>query len=240
MHSFFRRPGLSNQTYTITEEHNGEARENRTDVYEAIGEARLIGQSKRGLKYSDLTQPHEPGQGAQQPKRPIAVAPPVAPPVAPKPFTKQAQPSGETPTLPERKPATVSIANTVQQKPRAENNYSNVATKFIPADRGPVPPAPKFPETIPPQTTVTPKKFQQKIDSTETFSIDVAKLTIDEVSQYLKELNLGQYVDKFKQQLVDGSILLELDKDVLKQDFGLMAVEAIRLRKFAETGHVPR
>lgn len=68
---------------------------------------------------------------------------------------------------------------------------------------------------------------------------DVAKLSIRDVGEFLERLNLKQYVNVFKEQLVDGELLLELDREVLQKEFGMSGIEAIRLHKFARDGHLP-
>lgn len=68
---------------------------------------------------------------------------------------------------------------------------------------------------------------------------DVTKLTIEEVIVYMKRLGLGQYEDIFRNEMIDGALLADLDKDILKDDFGMKGVEILKLRKFAHEGHVP-
>lgn len=68
---------------------------------------------------------------------------------------------------------------------------------------------------------------------------DVKKLTIDEVANYLKMLNLHGYIVSFRQQLIDGRLLSELDKSILTHEFGMKTVEAIRLMNFVKDGYIP-
>lgn len=70
-------------------------------------------------------------------------------------------------------------------------------------------------------------------------STDVASLTIDDVGVYLKKLKLEKYASEFKEQLIDGVMLMEIDRDMLKDDFGMKAVETLRLLTFAKDGHIP-
>lgn len=67
----------------------------------------------------------------------------------------------------------------------------------------------------------------------------VATLNMDEVGEYLKVLKLDKYVDIFKENLIDGQLLRELDKDILNESFGMKGLEVIRLMKFVKDGHVP-
>lgn len=68
----------------------------------------------------------------------------------------------------------------------------------------------------------------------------VSDLTIVQIGEVLEKLQLEKYVGLFKDNMIDGTILQELEKDDLVQDFKFTNVEAIRLLKFIKTGHVPR
>lgn len=69
--------------------------------------------------------------------------------------------------------------------------------------------------------------------------MNVAMLCIQDVGECLEKLNLKHYIKVFKEQRVDGSLLLELDQEMLKTDFGMTGIEALRLHKFARDGHFP-
>ena len=56
----------------------------------------------------------------------------------------------------------------------------------------------------------------------------------------MKKLRLSKYTSLFEEQMVDGAILKEMDTELLKSDFGLTSIEAIRLVKFAKEGHIPK
>lgn len=71
-------------------------------------------------------------------------------------------------------------------------------------------------------------------------SDDVALLTVYEVTVYLKMLKLDDYINLFKEHMVDGNILLALDINILKEDFHMKRIEALRLIKFANEGHLPK
>ncbi|XP_045181148.2 uncharacterized protein LOC123540306 isoform X2 [Mercenaria mercenaria] len=70
-------------------------------------------------------------------------------------------------------------------------------------------------------------------------SKDVAELSVENVCEYLKELNLSQYVDSFKEHMIDGAMLVELEPDLLREEIGMKRIEAIRLMKFAKEGRLP-
>lgn len=70
--------------------------------------------------------------------------------------------------------------------------------------------------------------------------IDIASLSVEQVSACLTVLNLSQYVRTFREQQIDGALLSCLDKDVLVSDFGFRKFDAIKLAKFARDGWRPK
>ncbi|XP_076084566.1 uncharacterized protein LOC143055312 isoform X2 [Mytilus galloprovincialis] len=70
--------------------------------------------------------------------------------------------------------------------------------------------------------------------------VDVASLTIEDVSEWLRKLKLEKYSDVFEENQVDGCILLSIDEDMLKEDFHMSRFEVMKLMKFVRNGHVPR
>lgn len=70
-------------------------------------------------------------------------------------------------------------------------------------------------------------------------SEDVAKLSIDEVGEYLKHLKLEQYVAVFKSSMIDGQLLMDVTKEMLIDEFHFKQSEVLRLIAFAKKGHVP-
>lgn len=69
---------------------------------------------------------------------------------------------------------------------------------------------------------------------------DVRKLSIRELGMYLKRLRLDRFVDRFKEDMIDGMILGGLDKEALKDEYGMREIETIRLLKFASEAHLPQ
>jgi hypothetical protein len=69
--------------------------------------------------------------------------------------------------------------------------------------------------------------------------MNVESLSIHEVTEYLKVLNLGQYAETFRNNMIDGMILIGLSEKMLREDFGMNGVEAFRLLKFAREGYIP-
>ena len=48
--------------------------------------------------------------------------------------------------------------------------------------------------------------------------------SVDDVSQWLVEKNLGQFMDVFRENLVDGECLMVLDNALLKEDLRITAL----------------
>ncbi|XP_060603924.1 uncharacterized protein LOC132756803 [Ruditapes philippinarum] len=69
--------------------------------------------------------------------------------------------------------------------------------------------------------------------------MNVESLSIHDVTEYLKILNLGQYAETFRNNMIDGMILIGLTEKMLREDFGMNGVEAFRLLKFAREGYIP-
>ena len=65
-------------------------------------------------------------------------------------------------------------------------------------------------------------------------------LSIDDVREKLKELQLNKYAKKFHKSYVDGVILQKLTEDTLKTEFGMSHLEFIRLNAFVTDLHIPQ
>ena len=59
------------------------------------------------------------------------------------------------------------------------------------------------------------------------------QLTVEDVTECLKQLRLGEYIECFKDEQVDGKLLLGLDEDMLQREFGMTKFHAVKLMKFA-------
>nr|KAG5701514.1 hypothetical protein BaRGS_000910 [Batillaria attramentaria] len=57
---------------------------------------------------------------------------------------------------------------------------------------------------------------------------DVETLSVDDVGERLKQLNLEKYRKKFKKNLIDGVLLKGMSQDTLVKEFRMSAVEALR------------
>lgn len=78
-------------------------------------------------------------------------------------------------------------------------------------------------------------------ETNDIFSKDaVAKMTIEELGENLKALKLEKYVKAFEDSMVDGAIVQELTTEDFMTEFKFSRLEALRLAKFASTGHIPK
>lgn len=68
----------------------------------------------------------------------------------------------------------------------------------------------------------------------------IPSMSVSDVGYWLGVLKLDQYVGTFKENLVDGSILPELDDDILQREFKMSRFHTIKLRKFLTEGYIPR
>lgn len=68
----------------------------------------------------------------------------------------------------------------------------------------------------------------------------VPHMSVSDVQYWLRALRLDQYAGAFFKNEVDGALLLELDNGVLVGEFGMSKLHAIKLRKFATEGYMPR
>lgn len=110
----------------------------------------------------------------------------------------------------------------------------------------PVKPMTPPPPSIPDRPAVFPGTEQaesapevNRLDNRVSRVPNVEELKIHELGEWMKELKLEKYVGVFAEQGIDGVLLKELSRQDLKTEFGMSSVEAIKLNKFALTGHVP-
>ncbi|XP_038051385.1 pollen-specific leucine-rich repeat extensin-like protein 1 [Patiria miniata] len=59
-------------------------------------------------------------------------------------------------------------------------------------------------------------------------------LTLAQVSQCLRLLNLEKYIDAFKKNHVDGDLMMTLNKEMLRSDFGLSSFDVEKVMKFIQ------
>ncbi|KAL4218086.1 hypothetical protein ACF0H5_022823 [Mactra antiquata] len=70
--------------------------------------------------------------------------------------------------------------------------------------------------------------------------IDVKTLSINDVCKYLTHLNLYEYRQAFRDNMIDGDLLVDIDRVTLCTYFGMNTIEALRVVKFAATGKIPK
>ncbi|KAL3891631.1 hypothetical protein ACJMK2_003883 [Sinanodonta woodiana] len=91
------------------------------------------------------------------------------------------------------------------------------------------------------ETRSISSNFEQKDGGNDQATIQVKNFKVNELGKWMTDrLRLGKYVERFAEELVDGATLLDLDENVLIQEFRFSPIEAKRLIKFAKEGHVPQ
>ena len=95
-----------------------------------------------------------------------------------------------------------------------------------------------IPEPVPvPVPRIQPKG--QHIQRLQSFPPDRSKLTVAEVSAALSALNLEKYIPQFQEHAIDGSLLNNLNAQMLEEEFHFKSFEAMKLVKFAN-GWTPK
>ena len=71
--------------------------------------------------------------------------------------------------------------------------------------------------------------------------LNIAELSIDEVHRCVKIIGItGDKADLLRDANVDGTLLLNLDVDMLVNDFGFRTFDAKKLMMFAKEGWRPK
>ena len=114
----------------------------------------------------------------------------------------------------------------VPAKPESSSNNSPTKTDDSPT-------TPEYP----PKATENPYYFAKEAKRTpiETLSdipAVVNDLTVTEVAKCLELLHLGQYVDEFTSQGVDGTLLAHITEDMMQESFGMKKFEAMKFTRF--------
>jgi len=71
-------------------------------------------------------------------------------------------------------------------------------------------------------------------------SSDIDSLSVQDLGLYLHVMNIGQYSGQLSDAQIDGTLLKELDEQILIEEFGFKRFEAIKLMKFARHGYLPK
>ncbi|XP_067829349.1 uncharacterized protein [Heptranchias perlo] len=61
---------------------------------------------------------------------------------------------------------------------------------------------------------------------------DLQHLSVGEVCDCLNLLNMGKYIETFHSQQVDGQLLFDLDRDMMKNTFGMNNFHIIKMMRF--------
>lgn len=64
-------------------------------------------------------------------------------------------------------------------------------------------------------------------------------MSVSDVSEYLKKLGLNKYVESFKEEMIDGCMLMELDDEMLEQ-LDVQKLHRKKLLMFIKNGYTPR
>ncbi|KAK3598518.1 hypothetical protein CHS0354_005799 [Potamilus streckersoni] len=170
------------------------------------------------------------------------------PKISPKPNIKQKEVSDEVlddspPPIPRRLPACPPLKPNKMKVllPSHKVSYDNSAYQM---ETPPVMYLKPICKANPPrieESQTQHSKLQQPKHNYATGIINVKILKIDELGRWMADnLGLGDYVARFAEEMVDGTMLLELDENILRHEFKLSQIEAKRLMKFAREGHAPQ
>jgi len=91
-------------------------------------------------------------------------------------------------------------------------------------------------------TSLSPQNSFDRVGypSLDEVPTDVSDLSVEEVLQCLRWLNLSHHVDRFRAEQIDGELLVAVDQQVLIEEFGFKRFDAIKLEKFARHGWRPK
>ncbi|KAL5014927.1 hypothetical protein ScPMuIL_009197 [Solemya velum] len=147
----------------------------------------------------------------------------------------------ERPALPPERPKTQGVHKALQTRKFDGSVPKDIRYENTAVGRVVVHPQPTtVSRKVPPNNGKNPASSKTPASDTSPPNGSVADLTIDQVCSRLSLLGLDQFVDAFRKERVDGTILSALDTDVLKADFKFTSIQAIRLMKFVREGHIPK
>lgn len=103
----------------------------------------------------------------------------------------------------------------------------------------------KTPSPPPPRENLKSKLFklhknQPSIKSVRDIPDDISSLSVDEMVQCLKVMNLQDLVSIFKEHQINGKLLQTLDENILVQDLKIKGFKAKKLLEFAQGEYRPR
>ena len=68
---------------------------------------------------------------------------------------------------------------------------------------------------------------------------DIAECSVEQIGQCLSLLSLEKYVDTFRNEMVDGKMLVDIEDHMFEKEFGMSRFHALKLRKFIQ-GYRPK
>ena len=68
----------------------------------------------------------------------------------------------------------------------------------------------------------------------------IKDLTVSDVGLWLEKLKLEKYIQDFRDNAIDGVMLLELSEDIFISEFNMRQFEAKKLWKFVSDGYIPK
>ena len=64
--------------------------------------------------------------------------------------------------------------------------------------------------------------------------LKVISMSVEDVTDSLKTLNMSHHVERFQEEAIDGELLMSLDEDMLTQEFNFTKYEARKMSKFKD------
>ena len=135
------------------------------------------------------------------------------------------------PNIPRTKPS-------VSRKPNQDGAHG--VGKVLPVQK---PPAEKQTQVVIPtesRRTSYEESQQISIKTIKDIPDDVSQISVDEVSDCLRLLNLGNIVNEFREKQVDGSLMTSLDVQTLVDCFSMPRFDAVKLEKFFNSNWRPK
>ena len=116
-----------------------------------------------------------------------------------------------------------------------ENKKRTTATRIrrLTNKSVPLPPIQGTTASVSPQTSLQLSSFSH-------LPSDLKGLTVEEVSECLRLLNLAHHVEKFRHSQIDGVLLMDIDRNMLKQELNFTEFETMKMLKFLHCGWRPR
>lgn len=162
----------------------------------------------------ELYEPMEDPNDYLEPQKPIE-----GKPVPEKPEDSKPVPKSRLPPKPKKKP----------EKRQPYENSQLLSDEKAP----PVPPSPTNKESeVLGEVTCT--------DSQTACSFCIEEKSIQDIVHVLGLLRLNKYAERFQEEMVDGEILAGLSVEDLQSEFSFTKLEALRLYRYIEKGHVPK